>query len=150
MERRQFIRGFCSGVVTWPLAAYAQQVSNPRRIGVLGADPIVWSSWTAAFVTRLRELGWTTGETVDVDYRWARGKLQACERFHGRIRATKRRRNRHIWKRRSCGTAGDNDHSYSLSCGVRSWFWFGCKFGPAGRQRYWNVSPTVRACWQAA
>ena len=70
MERRQFIRGFCSGVVAWPLAAYAQQVSNPRRIGVLGADPIVWSSWTVAFVTRLRELGWTTGETVDVDYRW--------------------------------------------------------------------------------
>src|SRR5215471_15454968 len=73
MERRQFIRGFCSGVVTWPLAAYAQQVSNPRRIGVLGADPIVWSSWTAAFVTRLRELGWTTGDTVDVDYRWTGG-----------------------------------------------------------------------------
>ena len=70
MERRQFIRGLCGAVVAWPLAAYAQQVSNPRRIGVLGADPTVWSSWTVAFVTRLRELGWTTGETVDVDYRW--------------------------------------------------------------------------------
>src|SRR5215472_11985284 len=81
MERRQFIRGFCSGVVAWPLAAYAQQVSNPRRIGVLGADPIVWSSWTVAFVTRLRELGWTTGETVDVDYRWAGGSSKRVSDF---------------------------------------------------------------------
>src|SRR5215471_4615081 len=81
MERRQFIRGFCSGVVTWPLAAYAQQVSNPRRIGVLGADPIVWSSWTAAFVSRLRELGWATGETIDVDYRWAGGSSKRVSDF---------------------------------------------------------------------
>ena len=83
MERRQFIRGFCSGVVAWPLAAYAQQVSNPRRIGVLGADPTVWSSWTVAFVTRLRELGWTTGETVDVDYRWAGGSSKRVSDFTG-------------------------------------------------------------------
>jgi ABC-type uncharacterized transport system substrate-binding protein len=35
------------GVVAWPLAAYAQQVSNPRRIGVLGADATVWRPWIA-------------------------------------------------------------------------------------------------------
>src|SRR6516164_4170397 len=53
----------------------------PRRIGVLGADPTVWSSWTVAFVTRLRELGWTTGETVDVDYRWAGGSSERVSDF---------------------------------------------------------------------
>src|SRR5499425_890110 len=73
MERREFLKIVCGLVGTWPIAAYAQQVGGLRRIGVLGADPTVWSSWTVAFVTRLRELGWTAGETVDVDYRWAGG-----------------------------------------------------------------------------
>jgi len=73
MERREFIKIVCGLVGTWPIAAYAQQVGELRRIGVLGADATVWSSWTVAFVTRLRELGWTTGETIDVDYRWAGG-----------------------------------------------------------------------------
>src|SRR5215831_15684081 len=81
MERRQFIRGFCSGVVAWPLAAYAQQVSNPRRIGVLGADATIWSSWTVAFVTRLRELGWIAGDTIDVEYRWAGGSSRRVSDF---------------------------------------------------------------------
>ena len=76
MERRQFIRGFCSGVIAWPLAAYAQQVSNPRRIGVLGADATVWRPWIAAFAVRLRELGWLEGETIAIDYRWAEGSSQ--------------------------------------------------------------------------
>ena len=76
MERRQFIRALCSGVVAWPLAAYAQQVSNPRRIGVLGADASVWRPWTSAFAARLRELGWLEGETIAIDYRWAEGSSQ--------------------------------------------------------------------------
>jgi putative ABC transport system substrate-binding protein len=74
MERRQFIRGFCSGAIAWPLAAYAQQVSNPRRIGVLGADATVWKPWLAALIARLRELGWIPGENFAVEYRWAEGK----------------------------------------------------------------------------
>jgi putative tryptophan/tyrosine transport system substrate-binding protein len=73
MERREFIKIVCGLVGTWPIAAHAQQGGQLRRIGVLGADATVWSSWTAAFVTRLRELGWTMGDTIDVDYRWAAG-----------------------------------------------------------------------------
>ena len=74
MERRQFIRGLCSGVVAWPLVAYAQQVSYPRRIGILGADAAVWRPWTAALTTRLRELGWSLGENIAIEYRWAEGR----------------------------------------------------------------------------
>jgi putative ABC transport system substrate-binding protein len=73
MERRQFIRGLCSGVVAWPLAGYAQQLSNLRHIGILGADATVWRPWIAAFSARLRELGWLEGETIAIDYRWAEG-----------------------------------------------------------------------------
>jgi putative ABC transport system substrate-binding protein len=71
MERRQFIRGFCSGVIAWPLAAYAQQVI-PR--GVLGADATVWKPWMAALIARLRERGWILGENLAIEYRWAEGR----------------------------------------------------------------------------
>jgi putative ABC transport system substrate-binding protein len=74
MERRKFIRGLCSGIATWPLAAYAQQRGEPRRIGILGADATVWKPWMAAFVTRLWELGWIVGENIAIEYRWADGK----------------------------------------------------------------------------
>jgi putative ABC transport system substrate-binding protein len=73
MERRQFIRGLCSGLAAWPLAAYAQQGGKPRHIGVLGADATVWKPWMAAFIARLRELGWIVGENIAIEYRWAEG-----------------------------------------------------------------------------
>ncbi len=76
MERRQFIRGLCSGLAAWPLAAYAQQIGEPRRIGVLGADATVWRPWTAAFVARLRELSWVAGDNLAIEYRWADGRSQ--------------------------------------------------------------------------
>ena len=81
MERREFIKIVCGLVGTWPIVAHAQQGGELRRIGILGADATVWSSWTAAFVTRLRELGWTTGETIDVDYRWAGGSSKRVSDF---------------------------------------------------------------------
>jgi putative tryptophan/tyrosine transport system substrate-binding protein len=73
MERRQFIRGLCGGLVAWPLAAYAQQIDQPQRIGILGADATVWKPWMAAFIARLRELGWIVGENIAIEYRWAEG-----------------------------------------------------------------------------
>jgi putative tryptophan/tyrosine transport system substrate-binding protein len=81
MERREFIKIVCGLVGSWPIVARAQQGGELRRIGILGADATVWSPWTAAFVTRLRELGWTTGETFDVDYRWAGGSSKRVSDF---------------------------------------------------------------------
>jgi putative ABC transport system substrate-binding protein len=43
-------------------------------IGVLGPNAAVWSPWTAAFVGRLRELGWIDGRTIAIDYRWSEGR----------------------------------------------------------------------------
>jgi putative ABC transport system substrate-binding protein len=38
------------------------------------------SSWAAAFVQRLRELGWIEGRTVAIEYRWAEGsRARAAE-----------------------------------------------------------------------
>ena len=44
-------------------------------IGLLGASTsAAWSEWTAAFVQRLRELGWADGRNVNIEYRWAEGR----------------------------------------------------------------------------
>src|SRR5262249_18339087 len=76
MRRREFIALFGSSVAGWPLAARAQQPERMRHIGVLmpqaESDP-EQRSWTTAFATRLRELGWRQGENAQIDYRWLGG-----------------------------------------------------------------------------
>ena len=74
MERRDFIKIVCGFVGTWPLAAEAQQPGNQRLVGILGADATVWRPWTGALTARLRELGWSEGDTVEIEYRWAQGR----------------------------------------------------------------------------
>jgi putative ABC transport system substrate-binding protein len=76
-NRREFIT-LLGGAAAWPAAARAQQASKLPTIGFLGAStPFgAWSQWTAAFVQRLRELGWVEGRNVAIDYRWAEGRRE--------------------------------------------------------------------------
>jgi putative ABC transport system substrate-binding protein len=74
MRRREFIRLFSSTVVAWPLAARAQQAGKLPTIGFLGSDASAWSPYTAAFVQRLRELGWIEDRTIAIQYRWSEGR----------------------------------------------------------------------------
>src|SRR5437016_4855179 len=61
----------------WPIAARAQQPAKVPRIGYLGgATPSAQGQWVAAFVQRLRELGWIEGRTIAIEYRWADGRLE--------------------------------------------------------------------------
>src|SRR5262249_53682848 len=56
-------------------AAHAQQSGKLRTIGFLGQNThSAASEWVAALVKRLRELGWTEGRTITVEYRWAEGR----------------------------------------------------------------------------
>jgi putative ABC transport system substrate-binding protein len=75
MRRREFIAAL-GDVAVWPLAARAQQASKLPTIGFLGADAAVFSPWTAAFVSRLRELGWIEGRTITIEYRWSQGRTE--------------------------------------------------------------------------
>src|SRR5215475_6163443 len=72
MNRREFIT--LLGAAAWPLAARAQQGKLPI-VGFLGATgPAAMSLRVAAFVERLRELGWIENRTIAIEYRWAEGR----------------------------------------------------------------------------
>ena len=74
MRRREFITLVGGAAAAWPLAARAQQPERMRRLGILMAfaenDP-EGQQRVAAFVQGLRELGWTEGGNIHIDYRWA-------------------------------------------------------------------------------
>ena len=73
MRRRDLIALLGSGVAGWPLVARAQQPAKLPTVGILGSNASAWSPWTAAFVQRLRELGWIEGRTIAIEYRWSEG-----------------------------------------------------------------------------
>jgi ABC-type uncharacterized transport system substrate-binding protein len=80
MRRREFI-ALLGGAVAWTVVAHAQQPGKLPTIGFLGASssaPTDEGQRLVAFVQRLRELGWTEGRTVAIEYRWAEGR---AERF---------------------------------------------------------------------
>jgi putative ABC transport system substrate-binding protein len=76
VRRREFITllgGFAG--TSWPLTARAQQPGKLPVIGYLGSTTATaLSQRLAAFVQRLRELGWNEGQTVAIEYRWAEGR----------------------------------------------------------------------------
>src|SRR5262249_17575384 len=76
MRRRSFI-SLLGSAAAWPLAARAQQAGKLLTIGYMGsATPAIQGQWAAAFVQRLRELGWVDGRTVAIEYRWAEGRSE--------------------------------------------------------------------------
>ena len=73
--RRQFIT-LLGGTAAWPVAAWAQQRDQMRRIGVLmstAADDPEGQGRIAAFHQGLQRLGWTIGHNVRIDSRWPAG-----------------------------------------------------------------------------
>jgi ABC-type uncharacterized transport system substrate-binding protein len=81
VKRREFITLLGGAAAAWPLAARAQQAGKLPTVGFLGTtSPSIMSQWTAAFVGRLRELGWIEGRTIEIEYRWAEGR---GERYAG-------------------------------------------------------------------
>jgi putative tryptophan/tyrosine transport system substrate-binding protein len=71
VRRREFIT-LIGGAAAWPLAQ--QQPGKPPTIGFMGSTtPQVAAQWIAAFVQRLRELGWLESRDVAIQYRWGRG-----------------------------------------------------------------------------
>jgi len=86
MKRREFIAlaggAAATSLSAWPLAARAQQAGKLPTIGFLGANSqSLQREWTAAFVQRLRELGWIEGRSVAIEYRWAETRFERSPEF---------------------------------------------------------------------
>jgi putative tryptophan/tyrosine transport system substrate-binding protein len=70
MRRRDLIALLGGAVTLRPFAARAQKGEQVRRIGILAAAP---AHPIDSLGERLRELGWSEGQNVEFDYRWAEG-----------------------------------------------------------------------------
>jgi putative tryptophan/tyrosine transport system substrate-binding protein len=68
IERRKFLATLGGAAAAWPLAARAQRTEKLPTVGYMGATtPSAQSQWTAAFIQRVRELGWIEGRTIAVE-----------------------------------------------------------------------------------
>src|SRR3974390_13656 len=73
MRRREFVRLIGGAAAAWPFAANAQQ-TRMRRIGILMSAPEndpEFQGYVTTFREQLKKLGWTEGDNILFDYRWA-------------------------------------------------------------------------------
>jgi len=76
VRRRDFIQAVIGSAAVWPIAAYAQQQDEVRRIGVLvnvAADDPEAQASVAAFKETLQQLGWSEGRNLQIDFHGAAG-----------------------------------------------------------------------------
>ena len=77
MKRREFITLLGGAAAAWPLAARAQQTPRPPASGFLNPTTAsVANQQLAAFVERLRAVGWIEGRAVAIKVRWAEGRSE--------------------------------------------------------------------------
>jgi putative tryptophan/tyrosine transport system substrate-binding protein len=82
LRRRAFITLLGGAAAAWPLAVRAQQPAKLPTIGFLGTvTASAQGQWLAAFVQRLRELGWSEGRNVAIEVRWAEGRAERFAAF---------------------------------------------------------------------
>jgi putative ABC transport system substrate-binding protein len=72
LKRREFIT-LLGGAVTWPIASRGQQSSIPLIGFINASSPTAYAAYVQAFVRGLAETGYTVGENVAIEYRWAEG-----------------------------------------------------------------------------
>jgi putative tryptophan/tyrosine transport system substrate-binding protein len=78
MRRRDFIALAAGIMLARPLAAHAQRGDRVRRIAVLmsnAEDDPEGRTRAAAFLQGLRDLGWSDGHNLRIEWRWAGGDV---------------------------------------------------------------------------
>jgi putative ABC transport system substrate-binding protein len=76
MRRREFVT-ILGSVFALPIAAHAQQLVKPPRVGWLSPGSAASDeTFLAAFRDGLRELGWVVGQNIVIESRWAEGRFE--------------------------------------------------------------------------
>jgi len=74
MRRREFLGFAGAAMVGWPADVFAQQRDRLRSVGVLmgfAETDEVWQTYLRVFRERLHDFGWTNGQSVKFEYRFA-------------------------------------------------------------------------------
>ena len=92
VRRRDFIRTIAGSAVVWPLAARA---SDRRCLSSVfsGASRQMWAPRLRELRRGLSEVGFTEGQNLSIEYRWAQGRNErlpsmATELVRHQVRAT--------------------------------------------------------------
>jgi putative tryptophan/tyrosine transport system substrate-binding protein len=85
LKRRDFIALVSGAVIVWPLAAHTQQATKTPRVGVLslgrGDKSDASLATVNAFIAALRELGYTDGQNIALDRKFADGDADRLRRL---------------------------------------------------------------------
>ena len=87
MKRRRCF-GLVAGAVAWPFVATAQQGAGMRRLGVLAgyaANDSLGQLLAAILPRGLAALGWSEGQNIYIDWRWASGDPKLYESYAAEV-----------------------------------------------------------------
>ncbi len=76
ISRREFVIVAAPGLLALPRAAPAQPTGGVRRIGMLGSGTLAAAGALIETLRQgLRELGWSEGQNITIDFRFAEGRF---------------------------------------------------------------------------
>jgi putative ABC transport system substrate-binding protein len=92
MRRREFMTLLSGAAAAWPIAGYAEQSDQMRRIGWLLAfteGDLEGNADLAAFREGLQTFGWIEGRNIRIEYRWTAGDPARAKDYAAELVALK-------------------------------------------------------------
>jgi hypothetical protein len=87
VRRREFMTLLSGAAAAWPVTGYGQQPAKLPTIGFVGDSPDgPWAALLRAFRLGLKATGFTEGQNVTVEYRWAAGQNDKLPALNSRTK----------------------------------------------------------------